>query len=238
LELTIDIGNTRVKAATFLNDEVQQLYFFDFENKAKWQVIKNLNPSSVIMSSVKGHSFSFPHRWSNIRCLNFDHNTNIPIVNKYATPVTLGLDRLASAVGAFHLFPTKNVMIIDCGTCITYDILNRDGDFIGGSISPGLKMRYRSLHQNTGSLPEIEHKEFPHLTGNSTESSILSGVQNGIIFEINGFIAAYQEQYSNLQVVLCGGDTTHFANRLKNEIFAAPNLVLLGLHQILKYNDK
>lgn len=165
--------------------------------------------------------------------------TAIPIQNAYATPHTLGADRLAAAVGAACLRPGQNTLIIDAGTALKCDVVTADNTFQGGSIGPGLGMRLRALHTFTGRLPLLElppPAETVQLTGTSTASAMLSGVVNGALFEMQGFIAAYERHYPGLGVLLTGGDAPHFATRLQGRIFVVPELVLLGLYRILAYH--
>ena len=167
-----------------------------------------------------------------------DENTPLPIKNLYETPATLGKDRLAAAVGARAIFPGKNVLSIDAGTCITYDFLTKDGEYLGGSISPGIRMRFRAMHAFTGRLPLVEPEDFTGLIGKTTAESLLSGVINGVCEEIKGLIARYNEQYEDLTAVITGGDHEYLHNKLKINIFAVPDLVLPGLNEILDCHDK
>jgi type III pantothenate kinase len=160
----------------------------------------------------------------------------VPIVNLYATPATLGVDRLAGICGARQLFPFENCLVIDAGTCITYDFLDRDGKYHGGAISPGLQMRFKAVNTFTARLPLVSAIPEPPLIGNSTESCIQSGIIHGVISELDGIISQYQAKFPDLRVILCGGDTRFFENKLKASIFASPELVLVGLNSILIYN--
>jgi type III pantothenate kinase len=164
--------------------------------------------------------------------------TPLPFTNLYKTPQTLGIDRIAAVAGAQFLFPQKNGLVIDAGTCITYDAISSNGEYKGGAISLGLTLRLRALHEFTNKLPLIEPRWPMNLEGNSTEESILAGVCVGLIDEINGKIQRYEQQYSELQVILTGGDADFLGKHLKSNIFAAPLLVLLGLNQILLFNVK
>jgi type III pantothenate kinase len=164
------------------------------------------------------------------------HTLPLPIINSYATPETLGVDRLASVCGARTLFPTEASLVIDSGTCITYDFIDADGVYKGGAIAPGLSMRLRAMHEFTARLPLVEVNENAILIGNSTVSCIQSGALNGMIAEIEGTISRYQVHYPQLRVILCGGDTHFFENNLKGTIFAVQNLVLRGLNSILLHN--
>ena len=146
------------------------------------------------------------------------------------------MDRIASACGAFQLFPRENTLSIDAGTCITYEFTDADGNYRGGGISPGLNMRFKAVHTFTAKLPLISAKQNAPLVGNTTETSIQSGVINGLIAEIDGIIDRYQREFGAVRVILCGGDTRFFENQLKASIFASPELVLIGLNSILNYN--
>lgn len=174
---------------------------------------------------------------------NLTYRLPVPIKNRYATPETLGNDRLAGAVGAAYLFPHEPVLIIDAGTCIKYDFVNAHGEYLGGAISPGLYMRFQAMHNYTGRLPLIkpdmlETFAATDLTGNSTSNALLSGGARGALFEAEGFIKAYEERYPGLYIILTGGDMAFFELHLKRKIFALPQLVLTGLNIILEHNLK
>jgi type III pantothenate kinase len=160
----------------------------------------------------------------------------LPVKNGYATPQTLGVDRIAAACGANALFPENNCLVIDAGTCVTYEFVDATGVYRGGAISPGLKMRFQALSVLTARLPLVEPVHTPELTGASTASCIQSGVVIGLMEEMNGVIRRYEEKFDKLRVILCGGDTPFFENQLKASIFASPELVLSGLNSILSYN--
>jgi type III pantothenate kinase len=164
-------------------------------------------------------------------------DTPIPLINGYATPATLGLDRMAAAVGAWHLAKQKPALAIDLGTCITYELVDGKGVYRGGAISPGLKMRAKAMHAFTTGLPEIGINTAPdtHL-GNSTVSCLEVGVWSGLRFELEGFIAAYRLDFPEISVYLCGGDAESFDSFAKDHIFVVPNLVLLGLNCILNHH--
>lgn len=239
MNLIIDIGNTQTKFALFEGDKMIESWtgtfspFREFENKLK----SLTDVRHCIISTVLDSSHPIPATVKKKFPLIFlDHTTPLPIKNKYKTPKTLGNDRLANAVGATIIFPKKNVLIIDLGTCIKYDFIDKKKNYPGGAISPGFEMRFKALNHYTAKLPLIKpSKKFP-LTGKNTQQSILSGVQNGIIFEINGAIEQYKRKYDELKVILTGGDHAFFADHLKSSIFAAPNLTLQGLNEILNYN--
>ena len=168
--------------------------------------------------------------------LLLDHQTPLPIRNRYLTKETLGYDRIAAAVEASARFPGQDILIIDAGTAITIDFVNSENEFLGGNISPGLLMRYRALHEFTGKLPLVEPADQDALLGDDTEGAIRAGVQNGIIFELDGYINEQKKRYPRLQILMTGGDAVFFDKNLKNYIFVDLNLNLFGLHRILEYN--
>ena len=149
----------------------------------------------------------------------------------------MGVDRLALVSAFAKAYPKQNGLIIDAGTCITYDFINAEGVYLGGAISPGLRLRYTSLHNLTANLPLLETKEVEQWIGDTTESAIHSGVYNGLIQEIDGVIAQYKDKYEPLVVILTGGDAHILSKRLKNSIFAHSNFLLEGLNYILKLTD-
>jgi type III pantothenate kinase len=165
-------------------------------------------------------------------------NQELPQVfsNAYATPKTLGNDRIALVSAASKLYPSQNVLVIDVGTCITFDIINSENQYLGGAISPGLQMRYRALNTFTENLPLLEPQEEVNLIGNTTMMSMHSGVIFGIISEIDGVISMYKSQYKDLTIILTGGDSVFLCKRLKNSIFANSNFLLEGLNYILEFN--
>ena len=162
----------------------------------------------------------------------------MPIHNLYHSPGTLGKDRLAAAVAGATVYPRQHVLVINTGTAITYDIVTSGRDYLGGAISPGMQMRFRALHTFTKQVPLLTYTEIDFLTGTDTNKSVLSGVINGIIAEMEGMIAFYRKEYPGIRIILSGGDLNYFVNRLKINIFALPNIVIYGLQQILAFNDK
>jgi len=170
--------------------------------------------------------------------LELDALTELPIENLYETPGTLGKDRLAAAVGANELFPDQNLLVIDAGTAITYDLVSEKNQFIGGNISPGLEMRFKALHQFTGKLPLINQSEDFQTIGRNTTDAIRAGVQNGILYEIEQTIDIFNRNYQNLQIIMTGGDSNFFDKKLNYSIFVHFNLTLIGLNRILEHNAK
>jgi len=241
MNLIIDVGNTRIKTAVFKDGKMihnESLTTNSFVSDAI-KIVKKYNCTNAIISSVGSVNKSqIAELRAEINLIALDYNTKVPFVNQYATPKTLGVDRIALVSSAVVTYPNINVLIIDAGSCITYDFVNNEGNYLGGSISPGLQMRYKALNVFTEKLPLLEPLEIVELVGNSTETSIHSGVVNGIINEIDGIINQYRKKNADLTVVLTGGDVNFLSNRLKNGIFANPNFLLEGLNTILTYNIK
>lgn len=234
--IVIDQGNTLIKAALFVNDELHSLTTF-----SSIQDVGNLglNPSEIqagIISSVSGNPLDFINIFPDIAWTVLDQKTPVPIINKYKTPETLGKDRLAGVVAASALYPDNDLLVIDAGTAITYDLITKNKEYLGGSITPGLRIRLKGLHTFTGRLPLYEPVSFDELTGIDTFSSIMSGVMKGTLLEMEGFINAYNKKYPNLITLLTGGDAIYFDKMLKSNIFALPNLVISGLKLILQYS--
>ena len=194
----------------------------------------------VILSSVKPYSDELKQYLSENfeQFLELDHQTEIPIGNLYQTPETLGKDRIAAAVGANELFPDQNLLVIDAGTAITFDLISEKNEFIGGNISPGLEMRFKALNQFTGSLPLLSRSNDFNEIGQNTTEAIQAGVQNGIIYEIGQTIETFNRNYQNLQIIMTGGDSIFFDKKLNYTIFVNFNLTLIGLNRILEHNAK
>ena len=238
MNLIIDVGNTRTKLALFEKNSLQKLIIATHEdsNKSIKSLIKKNNINNVIVSSVGYPDIINTSLFKNSnRFISLNHSTSIPFKNNYKSPKTLGVDRIALVAAAAAQYPKKEVLIIDAGTCITYDILNKKNEYLGGAISPGVNSRFRSLHDYTANLPLLEIDTFT-LIGKDTNSAILSGVLNGVIQEISGIIDQYLKKYPNLTVVLTGGDSKFLAKKLKSSIFAIPNFLLEGLNSILIHN--
>ncbi len=242
MNLIVDVGNTYIKLAVFQEHSLvwqQKLEPEDFPKLVK-KVFKEYPAiQTAIISSVgvlDQKYISVLAVFVEVHILS--HNTKIPFKNSYATPQTLGMDRVALATAAFYHNPDANTLVIDAGTCITYDMINDYGEYLGGAISPGLRMRYKALHEHTSKLPLLEPKNFNDIIGNSTDASIHSGVLNGICTEIDGVIGQYQSLFEDLTVILTGGDAQFLSKRLKNTIFAHSNFLLKGLNYLLEYNKR
>jgi type III pantothenate kinase len=240
MNLVIDIGNTRTKLAVFSDSRIVTM---KTEERLNINILKALiheNPSidQCIISSVKEND---------IEVVKFIHNQEIPLVvlgletripfkNNYSTKETLGRDRIAAVAGACKNYPGKNVLVIDAGTAITFDLKDQYEEYLGGNISPGLEMRFKALHRFTSKLPLLNKGISASFMGASTNEAITNGVQNGIVFEILGYIDTLLPKYPDMLVILTGGDSAFFENKLKRAIFVDPNLILSGLNTILEYN--
>ncbi|MCE7040965.1 type III pantothenate kinase [Dyadobacter sp. CY312] len=236
MNIAVDSGNTYAKIGWFDDDKLIR-----FQARVVWddlvKEIRSQAPDHIIFSSVSNSISEFKDALGlDIPVLDLSPDTPLPISKNYKTPETLGADRIAAATGAQYLFPDKDLLIIDMGTCITYDYLDHKGSFEGGLISPGVKMRFNALHTFTKRLPQLEPVKVPELIGKSTREAIESGVMNGVLGEVEGIIERYRHISPSLSVVLCGGDTTFFESSLKPAIFVVPELVLIGLNRILRYN--
>ncbi|QSE98743.1 type III pantothenate kinase [Fulvivirga lutea] len=233
MNLVIDFGNTTGKVGLFTNNDlIKVMRPVQLDDIAKFFDEYDIQNTIISSSSIST---------SNIRkkvhgnCLELSHKTPLPFAINYKTPETLGLDRIAGVAGAYFNHPNENCLVIDIGTCITYDVLV-NGQYPGGAISPGLTMRFKALNTFTANLPLVENEGSTELVGDSTKNSILSGVANGMAAEIDGFIENFNHKFGPLKVLICGGDYIFFENKLKASIFAAPELVLKGLNGILQYN--
>lgn len=237
--LTVDVGNTRIKAAVFEGSTALENFSFD-KSKLTEKIEKILekfpNCSDLVAASVgEIEKESFLAFEKQLRVHFFTHEDVFPFHNKYATPKTLGIDRMILAAGATLQFPKQNRLVIDAGTCITYDFIDENDNYLGGAISPGLRLRYESLHNFTARLPLLTLEAPDNYIGNSTAQAIHSGVVNGFVYEIDGFIDEYREQFSNFIIILTGGDAEFLAKRLKNTIFANSNFLLESLNQTYQY---
>ncbi|CAM1352037.1 type III pantothenate kinase [Tenacibaculum insulae] len=239
MNLIIDVGNTRVKAAVFELNTIVEVFVFNkpeivLELK---KISENFSVSATIISSVASISEKIVQKITDLlNPIYLNSATKVPFINLYETPKTLGVDRIALAAAAIKKYPNKNVLIIDAGTCITFDFVNSKKEYLGGAISLGIAMRYKALHDFTSKLPLLAINEVSDFVGKNTNTSIHSGVINGVCNEIDGVINQYQKKYGDLTIVLTGGDTYFLAKQLKSGIFAHPNFVLEGLHTVLTYN--
>lgn len=240
MNLCIDVGNTRVKMAIFDSDnKMQNLQFSDdLEKAVLLAILKKYNCKNAILSSVRGkHKEIQSFLSGQLKAVFFlDANLPIPIQNEYKTPQTLGKDRLAAVVGATQLLPNQNVLVVDAGTCITYDFITKKAIYKGGNILPGVNMRLKSMAHFTAQLPLVKPQKLNSFVGQTTKTAMQTGVLYGVLHELSGFRVQYETKYGNIEVIVTGGDTSYFESQFKNKIFAQPNLVFIGLNKILNYN--
>ena len=242
MNLVVDVGNTQIKFAVFDGDELLEK--------------KSSNPEKI-QTSLRDLFKAFPHLSqgiisstaqlpgilkktlsNNLHLVEFSHQSQLNFKNNYKTPETLGLDRIALVAAAAHHYPGQPVLVIDAGTCITYDFLDKSSMYQGGAISPGLQMRYKAMHEFTGKLPLItESIQDSTYLGKSTKEAMQIGVCKSISYEIDGYIEDYLADYEDLTVVLTGGDYYLLSASIKNSIFATPNFLLKGLNIILQLNS-
>lgn len=249
--LAVDVGNTKIKAAVFEGSNLVERFDFyssELQKQLDFTLNKYQNTTDIVIATVGNLPEEAFLAFENRLNVHFiTHNSIFPFHNKYETPHSLGIDRMVLASGAVLNFPKQNRLVIDVGTCITYDFIDENDNYLGGSISPGIRLRYESLHHYTAKLPlltlelfkenlnTIDENEF---IGNSTSSAIHSGVLNGVQNEIEGFITQYQLVYPKFIIILTGGDTEFLAKRLKNTIFANSNFLLESLNQIFQYKNQ
>jgi type III pantothenate kinase len=242
MNLIVDVGNTLVKFAIFKDAELIHKVGFELsEFKKQYKALKKDFPKvklAIISSVGRLSKKQIELVEDDLKIIELSSKTKLPFKNCYKTPKTLGVDRIALVSASAHQFPDKNVLIIDAGTCITYDFITDKNHYLGGAISPGIRLRYKSLNNLTANLPLLETDQPKTIIGDSTESSIHSGVVFGVIKEIDGVIDQYLEKYPSLTVILTGGDAKFLSNQLKNSIFANSNFLLEGLNFILDYNSK
>ena len=240
MNLCIDIGNSKIKAALFETESGKQLEFFQRKKmSAEWleEYLAKHPVEAAILSNTKEYDPAIDNVLKNLPVyIRLSHETPLPIKNHYLSPDTLGRDRLAAVCAASHLYPGQQVLVIDAGTCITLDMVNEKGEYFGGSIHPGLHMRFKALYNYTGKLPLVEKQSDISLIGRNTEESIRSGVMYAAAREIEGMINAYNVKFGELKVIITGGDASFFVSQMKSKIFAHSNLVLSGLNKILMYN--
>ena len=237
--LTLDVGNTSVRIGVFAGNALSRVITYDPKQRSGdplTALLKRQTFSACIISSVAPVPSPLLHLLrKHLRTFRVNSRMRLPMVSTYRTPSTLGSDRLACIAGAQRLFPASPVLVIDAGTCIKYDMVNA-GTYLGGSITPGLQMRFDALHHFTHALPRLFPGRILSSTGRDTTTSIRTGVQEGIRFEMEGFISMYKKQYPRLKIVVTGGDGSRLAKPLKSNIFAAPHLIHHGLYEILKKN--
>lgn len=236
MQLIIDIGNTLSKIARFEGRTIQEVSRVEHAetHQAVAKAILETKPNAIGFANVNAEDLDLPNEFQGVPAYNVK-DCSLPITVSYATPETLGIDRLCGAVASSARHPGQAVLSIDLGTCITYD-LTVNADFKGGGIAPGYAMRLKAMHRFTERLPEVQaNEELPYI-GTNTTGSMLFGAGRGIVAEINGIIAHFKATYPELKVILTGGDHSTFEQHIENAIFAAPNLVLEGINEILLHH--
>lgn len=236
MNLSIDIGNTNTKFGLFNDRELKEVFTGREEIEGILQRYKIKR--AIISRTGSDEVIEYRLKEKKVKTIFLNPDLLLPVKILYKTPHTLGADRLAGSVAAQGQFPGQNILKLDFGTCITYDVVNAQGEYLGGAIAPGMLMRFKALHNYTAKLPLVDPMQFKEfeLTGTDTPTSILSGVINGIKYEVEGIINEYRLRLGSLKVVATGGDAGLFAALIKSEIFARPYLVLEGLNEILNYN--
>ncbi|QRM88225.1 type III pantothenate kinase [Lacinutrix sp. WUR7] len=240
MNLIIDVGNSFVKIAVFQQDKM--IYSCKVKSKEVSKTLRKIrkeykNINKTIFSSVgklRKTDIAYLEKYYDILVLN--HETSIPFTNLYSTPKTLGIDRIALVSASVQQFPDKNVLIIDAGTCITFDFITAENEYLGGAISPGIRMRYKALNHFTANLPLLDTEMPKSIVGDATATSMHSGVVQGVLLELDGAIQKYKLKYPDLTIILTGGDANFLSKQLKSSIFANSNFLLEGLNFILQYN--
>jgi len=241
MNLVIDVGNTYIKLAVFkkhsllFREVVEETKVVDTIKsiKKKYKLIEQ----AIVSSVANLNKDIIEYLNDSFKVLELNSETKLPFTNNYKTPKTLGVDRIALVSASVYHYPENNVLIIDAGSCITYEFVNTENEYYGGAISPGIRMRYKALHNLTANLPLLETEIPNSIVGNTTENSIHSGVIYGVLNEIDGVIVNYKEKYSDLTVILTGGDANFLSKQLKSSIFANSNFLLEGLNHILQFNS-
>ena len=241
MNLVIDIGNTSVKVYLFENDQIVSKNHLKEVSLIEYvkSISKDFNIKNIICSSV---TYSYKTKLSKLfEDADYyemsDKKLKFPFHNNYKTKNSLGQDRIGLVSAAFFKFPNENSLVVDVGTCITYDFIDSKNIYHGGAISPGINMRYKSLCKFTSNLPSLEYSDLDKIIGSSTDESIHIGVSTGIIGEINEHINRLQQKYLKLNVIITGGDSTFLLNKIKNAIFEDQDFLAIGLNNILKYNE-
>jgi type III pantothenate kinase len=239
VNLVLDVGNSLLKIALFEKSELIQKFKFSGNYKRNIEdIISKYKVTHSIISNVgRIDDSTINILKESTSLLLVSNQLKIPFKNLYKSKNTLGQDRLALVSAAAFNFPNENVLIVDVGSCITYDFKNNNNEYLGGGISPGISMRFKSLNTFTSNLPLIDFDSIYQLIGNSTKNSITSGVVNGTISEINGIIQQYREEFKNIRIILTGGDSNFLLKRIKNTIFADRNFLLIGLNKLLEDNS-
>ena len=238
--LCFDFGNTRLKTAFFQNAKLAEVIVIENDEIATiGSILEKFDVQKTILSSVINHNPEIETLLTQkTKFHKLSHLSKLPFTTPVGKPETIGADRLALNAAAVYFFPKQHNLVIGMGSCITYNFINADHEFLGGGISPGMEMRMRSLNQFTAKLPIVKPDGNVPLVGYDTVTNILSGVVLGMAKEIDGFIDVYKERYGNFNVHLTGGDLVYLAPHLKNQIFADPELIFKGLYAISEVNNQ
>lgn len=239
MDLVIDIGNSLHKIGLYSEEGELELFLqYDYLRKEDLEVLLSIyRVRHSILSSVGKEDPGLKELLeSETIFTHFSHESLLPVEIRYKNPQSLGLDRIANAVAAHTEYAGEDILSIQAGTCLVYDFTDRNGIYHGGAISPGLNMRFQALNYFTEKLPLYSKREIDFLTGTSTQQSIESGVINGVIHEINGFMTQYEARYPGIKILLSGGDSAYLQKSIKNAIFVGSKFILNGLHKILKLN--
>jgi type III pantothenate kinase len=242
VRFVIDEGNSFIKIAAYKGDEwiffaQEETLSDDFLSQCVASCPDRKKPKAIFISTRKNDAQRQKQLSRFFELMPLTYYTPVPIRNLYETPATLGLDRLTSVVGASSLFENSNILVIDAGTCITYDFIDAQKNYHGGGIMPGLQMKLQALHNFTGNLPLVSLDMAKKLCGRNTEEAILAGTINVTLLGLDSLITHFKQRFTDLKTVICGGDTKMIQNSLKNDTFAEPKLVLYGLKQILDFNE-
>ncbi|SUZ91017.1 uncharacterized protein METZ01_LOCUS43871 [marine metagenome] len=240
MNLALDIGNSFLKAGIFKNNNLINYCEFNQEYYSNLKSILDKTPitHSIVSNVSESNNQLIALLSKKTNLIKFNSSLKLPFKNRYQTKNTLGKDRIALVSNASKEYPKENVLLIDLGSCITFDFLNSKNEYLGGSISPGLSMRYKSLNSYTENLPLINPKEIDYFIGKNTEDSIHSGIINGIVGELNSTIDKYKSQFKEIRIILTGGDSKFLFNRIKNSIFANSNFLIFGLNFLIELNKK
>ncbi len=238
MNLIVDVGNTRTKVAVFDEGVLLEQWSFSVLTKDEIAIIKSKYPITRVIVSQVGAALDYDSLFGDVPYILLSSTLKLPITNQYKTPNTLGADRIAGVVGAMELFPNQNNLVIDLGTCITFDFVTKDKEYKGGAILPGISMKFRALNTFTSKLPLLKPENIDvGIIGNDTQSSICSGVLNGTCFELEGFVKKYAEMFPPINVIFTGGDVVYFEKRVNFPNNVCSNLLLIGLNKILNENE-
>ncbi len=240
MNLVLDIGNTRSKLGLFQGKNLLEKTIWT--NWTTDELIAYGNRKGVqriMLSSVAKPADELLHvLGAHFKVRELLHDSPLPFVNAYATPKTLGKDRLAAVAGAHSLYGGENCLVVDCGTCIKYDLMLAKGEYIGGNIAPGARMRIQAMHHFTARLPEVDQLMPVLIWGHDTVSALQNGALRGAALEIEGFYQLFHSRFAPLRFILTGGDADFFQAFLSiHPIILEPELTLIGLNHILEYHN-